>query len=629
MYDCGMILRLTLASILTLFGAHRAMADFTALKTVVGEHCVRCHGPTASKGGVTLGPLEQASAITRQRKLWRKVIAQIESGEMPPEGEKRLPKETQARVVAWLKSTLDDADRADRERPDPGRPVIRRLNRGEYNRTLRDLIGIRQDVAEAVGMPDETVGEAFDNLAEALNIPDTLMEKYFAGAEWALDKLDETLQKKNAGDEANRLREKLFGSNREPRAMIAHFGNRAYRRPLNDREIERFVRLHQEARTAGADAAFRPVMKAMLVSPNFLLRIEREHSAEPGAVYRVTDPELAVRLSYFLWSSMPDDELNRLAARGDLGKPPVLEAQVRRMLADPKARALTEEFATQWLRLRKLPQARPSTEFFPSFTGRLRHFMGEEATAFFDHLRTADRSVLELLDADYAFVNADLAAHYQLEKIKGDELRKVTLTDRHRGGLLGMGAVLAMTSHTSRTSPTLRGKYILEVILGTPPPPPPPDAGTIDETKKDPKAPKTFREQLALHATRSACANCHARIDPLGFGLENFDAVGRFRPASPEVDASGKLPTGEQFRGPAELKKILLDRRELFLENLTGKMLSYALGRELIPSDEPQIKAMAADLAKNGNSFSGLVINIATSHPMRHRRNLGPNDDAK
>ncbi|WP_020476341.1 DUF1592 domain-containing protein [Zavarzinella formosa] len=607
-----------------------ALADFAALQAVVADHCVKCHGPTASKGGVRLGPLESSSVVLKNRKLWRNAIAQIEKGEMPPEGEKPVPKETLAKAAAWVKSTLDAADKADRERPDPGRPVIRRLNRGEYNRTIRDLTGVDLDVAGAVGMPDETVGEAFDNLAEALNIPASLMEKYFAAAEMVLDKLYLPPKKKNGKFEPDMLRDKILAP-KDPREAIQRFGERVYRRPMTAKETDRYMALFQETKAGGAtvEAAMRPVLKAMLVSPNFLLRIEREKPAGAGAVYRISDPELAVRLSYFLWSSMPDDELAKLAAAGELSKPAVLEAQVRRMLADPKAKALTEEFASQWLRLRKLPEARPSTEFFPTFNGKLRQAMAGEATAFFDHLRTGDRSVLELIDADYVFVNADLAKHYDISGVTTQEFTKVALTDPNRGGLLGMGSILAMTSHTSRTSPTLRGKYILDVLLGTPPPPPPPDAGTIDESKNKGKNPKNFREQLAQHASRAVCANCHAKIDPLGFGLENFDAIGRWRPASPDVDSSGKLPSGEQFKGPAELKKILMSRKGMFVENMTGKMLAYALGRELIPSDEPLIKSISADMEKNGYKFSRLVIDIAQSYPMLHRRNLGSNDEAK
>ncbi len=612
--------RLSLFILLLSVSAGRA--DFAALQAVVKDHCAKCHGLTASKGGVTLAPLDSPVAVTKYRKLWRGVVSQIEKGEMPPEGEKALPKDAAAKAVAWVKATLDAADMADRERPDPGRPVIRRLNRGEYNRTVRDLTGIDFDVASQVGMPDETVGENFDNLAEALTIPATLMEKYFAGAELVLEKL--YTQKKKPDP----LRDKILGVSKDPREVIRLFGERAYRRPLTTKEIDRFANLFTEA-NAPLEAGMRPVLKAMLVSPNFLLRVEREQSAEAGAVYKVSGPELAVRLSYFLWSSMPDEELAKVAAAGELSKPAVLEAQVRRMLADPKAKALTDEFAWQWLRLGKLRDARPSQEFFPTFTNKMRQSMTNEATAFFNHLRVADKSVLDLIDADYTFVDQELAKHYGLDPVAGQEVKMVTLPDRTRGGLLGMGAVLAMTSHTSRTSPTLRGKYILDVLLGTPPPPPPPDAGTIDESKNKGKDPKTFREQLALHASRATCANCHAKIDPLGFGLENFDAVGRWRPAAPDVDASGKLPTGEKFTGPAELKKLLLTRKGVFLENLTSKMLSYATGRELTASDEFLVKSITADLEKNDYKFSRLALDIAQSVPMTRRRNLGPNDEVK
>ena len=260
----------------------------------------------------------------------------------------------------------------------------------------------------------------------------------------------------------------------------------------------------------------------MLASPNFLLRIERDRAAEPERAYRISDQELAVRLSYFLWSSMPDEELSALAAKGELAKPEVLEKQVGRMLADPKARALTDNFAAQWLQLRKVADARPSPEFFPTFTGKLRQAMYDETATFFNKLREEDRSLLELLDADFTYLNADLAKHYGIDGVTGPEFRKVMLADGNRGGLLAMAAPLALTSHTSRTSPTLRGKYVLEVILGTPPPPPPPNVSQIDESKNKGKSPKNFREQLALHATQAACANCHRRIDPLGFGLEKL-----------------------------------------------------------------------------------------------------------
>ena len=313
-----------------------------------------------------------------------------------------------------------------------------------------------------------------------------------------------------------------------------------------------------------------------------------------------------------------------MAEKGELGAPAVFDAQVKRMLADPKAKSLTDTFAEQWLQLKKLPHARPSTEFFPTFTPKLRQAMHDEVRTFFDHLRTDDRPVTDLLDADYAYLNGDLAKHYGIDGVTGPEFRKVARTDPSRGGLLGTGAVLALTSHTNRTSPTLRGKYVLEVILGTPPPPPPPGVSQIDEGKA-PKEANTFRDKLALHATQANCAGCHAKIDPLGFGLENFDAVGRWRKSGGDVDASGKLPGGEPFNGPKELKAVLLKKKPRFVENVTKKLLVFALGRELQPADAPAVTAITADLEKNGYKFSVLVAGVAKSFPFQHRRN--PKDE--
>jgi hypothetical protein len=411
--------------------------------------------------------------------------------------------------------------------------------------------------------------------------------------------------------------------------VIQRLARRAYRRPVEPREVERLLKLFDAEMNRGGlyEAALKPVIKAVLVSPNFLLRIERNRAKDAETPYRVGDHELAVRLSYFLHSTTPDDELSALADNGELSKPEVLEKQVRRMLSDPKAHALTESFAAQWLLLRKLPEARPSQEFFPTLTFQLRRDMANEVATFFDKLREEDRSILELLDADYTYVNAELAKHYGIKDIAGEQFRKVTLTDPNRGGLLGMAALLTLTSHTSRTSPTLRGKYILDVILGTPPPPPPPNVGQIDDSKKGKEA-KTFRELLAQHASQANCAGCHAKIDPLGFALENFDAIGRYRPSGGAVDARGKLPSGESFDGAKQLKKVLLQRKGQFVRNMTEKMLSYALGRELQSSDEIAVQTIVDDLMANGYRFSRLVLGIVKSYPFQHRRNLKADESA-
>jgi len=485
-------------------------------------------------------------------------------------------------------------------------------------------------VAGAVGMPDETVGESFDNLATALQFSDSQMEKFFAAAEFVLEKL--YVPGKGKGPKGKtplspaleRILNQPSSETLSPRQVLERFLPRAYRRPIEPAEIDRLLKLFDQASIASParEDAMRPVLKAILVSPNFLLRIERDRAKKSDEAYRLSDHELAARLSYFLWSSMPDAELTALAEKGELAKPEVIEKQVRRMLADPKARALTDNFAAQWLRLRKIADARPAVEFFPTFNPRLRQAMNDETALFFDKIREEDRSLLELLDSTYTYVNADLAKHYGIANVTGPEFRKVELTDGQRGGLLGMAGILALTSHTSRTSPTLRGKYVLDVVLGTPPPPPPPNVSQIDEAKQKGKSAKNFREQLALHANQATCANCHVKIDPLGFGLENYDAIGRWRPASADIDAHGKLPTGESFNGPKELKQILLERKGRFIENLSEKLFVYALGRETQASDEASIKAIAADVEKDQYRLSRLVLGIVKSYPFQHRRNL-------
>jgi mono/diheme cytochrome c family protein len=600
---------------------------FALVRTQVTELCGRCHGEKASKGGVNLAPFADEAAVVRERKLWRAVAAQLKSGEMPPEGTKQPTAEQRTALVKWITIRLDAVDELDRRRPDPGRSVVRRLNRYEYNRTVRDLLGVDLDAAGAVGITDDLVGESFDNLAAALTVTDGLIEKHFAAADLILDALYATAPKKGAKAGATAFERVVVASpaadlppRDAARRVVETLARRAYRRPVDAREVDRLLTVFDRATAGGADypTALRPVFKALLVSPNFLLRVERDR---PGTdPYRVSGHEAAVRLSYFLWSTMPDAELFAAADRGDLSEPAGVEKQAKRMLTDPKAQALTDSFAAQWLQLRKLPDARPSIEFFPTFTPQLRRAMHDEAARFFDGLRTEDRSVLDLLDADYTYVNADLARHYGIAGVNGPELRKVKHTDPARGGVLGMGAVLAVTSHTSRTSPTLRGKYVLDVILGTPPPPPPPDAGQIDEGKKGKDA-KSFRELLAQHATQPACAGCHAKIDPLGFGLENFDAVGRYRTSNKDIDATGKLPGGEAFNGPKELRQVLLKQKDRFAENLTEKLLAYALGRELQATDAAAVRTITASMSADGHKFSALALGVVRSHPFQHRRN--------
>lgn len=574
------------------------------IKPLLESHCLRCHGPQKKKGDVDF-----SRAALRDRKVWKKALLQVEEKEMPPEGEKPLTTEQRDLLLKWLRGAAAYVDCANPAEKHPGPPLIRRLNRSEYLATVRDLTGVQNDVASEVGMPEEATGTAFDTSANALVLPPALLEKHFAAAELLLDRM-----------------KPLKGES--PRAILAAFARRAYRRPVAADELDRLMTLHARgvARGEAPEKALRLPLKAILVSPHFLFRVERE---KPGAAaYRVSDPELATRLSYFLWSTMPDEALLADAEKGTLSDAAVLEGHVRRMLAHPKAKALTQNFAAQWLQLRKLDYARPSTEFFPAFNNKLKQAMRDEAVTFLDKLREEDRSVLDLLDCDYAWLNGDLAKHYGIAGVEGKDFRRVALRpEHHRGGLIGMGAILALTSHTSRTSPTLRGKWILESIFGTPPPPPPPDAGTLKEQKKGAE-PKSFRELMAAHATQPACAACHRRIDPLGFALENYDAVGAWRDAQggKPLDAAGVLPSGEKFEGVGGLKQILLRSRDAFERNMIEQMLSYALGRDVLDTDECAIREIKAAVEKADHRFSAMVIAVVKSFPMQYRKNSEAKD---
>jgi mono/diheme cytochrome c family protein len=767
-----------------------APAFATDVKPLLESHCIKCHGAKKQNGGVDFSKIDNDKSILRARKVWRKAIAQIESSEMPPKDAKQFEPAQRELLLTWLRKAASTVDTSDAAR-DPGPAVIRRLSLAEYNNTVRDLLGVQIDVGEAVGITDESgEGNTFGNLAAALDVPPALMEKYFLAADKVLDRFFGTELSShvdgNIQDRARMARERLFlqrqGALRNPatpikppekmterdaaKQIIPNFLRRAFRRPATDAEVERFLALYDKGieKNAGYAGAIRLVLKAALVSPHFLFRIELDRP-EKGA-YRVNDHELACRLSYFLWSSMPDDRLMELADQGKLtaegpskvptllggrviGTPSVkgdlrhsldrafdgdagtffecdnpefswvgldlqtphmisqikyaprefaagrvangkfqvsnsadfsegvvdlftigpkpteglttqdvkpdaayryvrylspkggqgniaeievwgiaegtvLEQETRRMLASPKARALTDNFAASWLQIRKLPSARPNTENFPEFQPDIRSAMYDETALFFDMLRQEDRSIIELLDADYTYVNEDLAKYYKLPPVTGKALRRVSLKpEDHRGGLLGMGSVLALTSHVSRTSPTLRGKYVLEVIFGTPPPPPPADAGMIKEEGQKGKEPKSFRELLGQHSSEARCASCHKRLDPLGFALDNYNAAGVWRDNDKgrPLDTTGILPTGEKLTSVADLKQVLLNRKGEFTHNMVEQMLIYSLGRELDYFDDRPVLDIQTALEKDQNRFSRLVMGIVQSYPFQYRRN--------
>lgn len=411
------------------------------------------------------------------------------------------------------------------------------------------------------------------------------------------------------------------------RKDLKPFAARAFRRPVTDAEVERLVKCALLARDNGEpfERGMQLAIQAALVSPNFLFRVEVDPKPNDPKAERLLNPyELANRLSYFLWSSMPDEELTRAAANGSLMKPAVLRHQTLRMLKDPKAKALGENFAGQWLMLRSLKNAQPNKDQFPDFNDTLRASMKTETEMFFNDVVRNDRSILDFIDGKFTYLNGPLAKHYGIPGVEGENFRRVALTDSARGGILTQASILTVTSNPTRTSPVKRGKWVLENLLGTPPPPQPPNVPELDKPGGPLKG--TLRQRMEEHRKNPACAGCHARMDPIGFGLENFDAVGRWREkdGDAKIDASGSLPGGIKFDGPAGLERYLKSKKELFTRCLSEKMLTYGIGRGLENYDRCNVDAIIKNVAKNNYRFSSLVLAVTESDPFRKRRGEGP-----
>ena len=392
---------------------------------------------------------------------------------------------------------------------------------------------------------------------------------------------------------------------------------RAYRRPVTKEDLAKPLEFFRAEKDF--EAGIQSALSAILVSPQFLFRVEQDR---PGkSVYRVSDIDLASRLSFFVWSSIPDDELLDLAERGELSKPDVLEKQTRRMLAGSHARALVSNFGGQWLYLRNLESLTPDLRLFPDFDDNLRQAFRQETEMFFESVLREDRSVLDLLKANYTFLNERLAKHYGVPYVYGDRFRRVS-TAGERGGLLRHGSVLAVTSYATRTSPVIRGKWVLANLLGTPPPPPLPDVPALKDNTI--AANLSVRERLSEHRANAACAVCHDVIDPVGFALENYDAVGRWRTMEEgkPVDCSGGLPDGSKFTGIDGLEQGLLSRPEVFVSTLTEKLLIFALGRGIEYYDGPAIRKIVRDAQKDDFRFSSIIVGIAKSTPFTMRKAL-------
>ena len=604
---------------------------------ILGRHCSACHDPEAGEGGLAFINREEGPP---DRPTWARVADALRSGAMPPAGKARPSASELATVAAWLDAEVFGCSAPS----EPGRATMRRLNRDEYDNTIRDLLGLDLRLADA--FPADDVGHGFDRIGAVLSIPPILMEKYLEAADLAIEaaarKPEAWARIINPAPDLipPALRRPTFEARNEPvkrigrpapapaespevaalrraRDVLRGFADRAYRRPATADELARLLALVESARKDGdsPDEAIRHALKAVLIAPAFLFHVEEEPTPGSDQAASLDDFALAARLSYFLWSSLPDAELSGLAARGELRAG--LAGQVRRMLRDERARALVDGFVAQWLGTRALRDLAPDPATFPDFDEPLRRAMLGETSRYAEAIIREDRSVLEFLDSGSTFVNGRLARHYGMPGVEGDAFRRVSLAGTGRGGVLTQAAVLTVTSNPTRTSPVKRGKWVLENLLGSPPPPPPEGV----EALRAEGGGGTLRERLVRHRADPACASCHARMDPLGFGLEGFDAIGARRSADGgrPIDPAGTLPGGESFEGPDGLRAVLLARRGEFLRCLAEKLLTYATGRGLGPGDRCHVLDVVRKLERGGCKFSSLAVAIAESPPFRDR----------
>jgi mono/diheme cytochrome c family protein len=407
--------------------------------------------------------------------------------------------------------------------------------------------------------------------------------------------------------------------------ILSTLARRAFRRPATDSDVQDLFTFYQSGKVEGGfEEGIATALQRILVDPEFLFRVEKDPSnIPPGTAHRVTDLELASRLSFFLWSSIPDDQLLQVAEKGELGKPEVLEQQVKRMLVDPRSEALVKNFAGQWLYLRNVEQVWPNPDVFPDFDANLRESFKKESELFFASQLKENRSVLNLINADYTFVNERLAKHYGIPNVYGSHFRRVAMKDENRQGLLGQGSILTVTSYATRTAPTIRGRWLLENVLGTPPPPPPANVPSLDLKKGDDGKVLTMRQQMEMHRANPVCASCHRVMDPLGFALENFDATGGWRTTDDSgapLDTSGVTPNGFQLKGPKDLRAYLVSNPDQFTNTVAEKLLTYALGRGVESYDAPAIRTIMRGAKPENYTWSSLILGIVKSTPFQMRR---------
>lgn len=595
-------------------------AEFAALQTdakkgfaegvgpFVKNYCVQCHGNKKKKSGLNFEAALKNPGNPTYRKHWNQAVAHVKNHDMPPDDEDAIPTdEERKQLEEWIGKIKFLSPK------DPGLFVIRRLTKVEYGNTLHDLFGVDPKVTQ--DLPDEVFGEGY------LNNLSSLQSELFLGIANEVvgqPEVQELLKNEKPARGAN-LR-------KEAETFARALARKSYRRPPSDAEIEVLLKVFDLARENKLDypEALGLMTKAILVSPPFLFITPAEKVATDNKIIPLDDYQLASRLSYLLWSTMPDAELIGLADSGKLHEPAVLKAQVKRLIADPRSRALFDGFGAQWLGLNDLETKTFDPKKFPQMTSEMRSAMVDEARLFFESIMRENQSVIRFVDSDYTFLNGTLATLYGMEKtVTGPEMRKVKLKDANRGGILGMPAILATTSFPNRTSPVKRGVWVLEQVLGEHVPPPPANTPALEKQDQKTVANMTVRQRTELHLSNPTCANCHKVLDPIGFGLENFDAIGRWRiqdDTGGAIDAAGELPGGKTFASPKELKAIIAERKAELARNLTEKLLAYAVCRGLEGYDEIVVDHLMETIAKDDYRMQTVISEIVTSYPFTQRR---------
>jgi hypothetical protein len=583
----------------------------------VKNYCTKCHGGGRAKANINLEVDLKDPGRGTAFVHWKKAVANVKVHDMPPEDAARQPtEEERLQFIGWIGKLKHLSPR------NPGPFVMRRLSKVEYANTLQDLYGVNPSIADR--LPEEVVGEGYLNSISPLQ------------SELFLEIANEVVGQIVAPERKapTTVQKRLFG--RKPpegtdlrnaaRQVARSLARDAYRRPPTEAELDVLVDVFDLARGKELDytASLGWMLKAVLVSPQFLF-IAPAGEAEPNErTVRLDDHHLAARLSYLLWSAPPDAELSALADKGELHQPRTLRAQTKRLLLHPRARALFDGFGAQWLRVNDLEHQVFDPKLFPGMTPALRVAMMNEARLFFESLVHKNDRAIRLVDSDYTFLNEPLAELYGLgSSVKGPRMRRVRLENPNRGGILGMPATLAATSFPTRTSPVRRGVWVLEQILGEHVPPPPPDIPQLDAQEPNHVKGLTLRQRTELHTKNPVCANCHQTLDPIGFGLENFDAVGRWRDrneAGIAIDSAGKLPTGAAFSNPAELKRLLAGRESDLARNLTERFMAYALGRPLEGYDEVVIDQLMTRIAADQYRVRTILTEVSASYLFTHRR---------